>query len=253
MGALFGSAFVLPPEREGDAFVRAETGGVVPFGVDPVWGRAENELTFSNSYKMKMSIILGVTQMLLGLGCSLANALHFRSELDLWCEFVPQVLFLLSTFGYLVFCIIYKWTVDWHFHGRPAPSLISLLIAFFMKPGTIPKDAHLYGGQEAVQLLLFSLATISVPWMLLAKPLLLRKRHLDVYGYKRRRRGSFDSDSATRRLLDDRVSDGSDESDKNGKLHAGEFDFAETLLHQVPDPRLPRARSAHPPPTECER
>ena len=38
-----------------------------------------------------MSIILGVCQMLLGLGCSLANALHFRSEVDLWCEFVPQV------------------------------------------------------------------------------------------------------------------------------------------------------------------
>eukprot|EP00967_Tisochrysis_lutea_P018664 scaffold21168_cov35-Tisochrysis_lutea.AAC.3 len=39
---------------------------------------------------MKLSIILGVAQMLLGLGISLANALHSRNELDVWCDFVPQ-------------------------------------------------------------------------------------------------------------------------------------------------------------------
>ena len=69
-------------------------------GIDPGWHRSANELTFGNSYKMKLSIILGVAQMLLGLGISLANALHSRNELDVWCDFVPQVRRLPCTYSF---------------------------------------------------------------------------------------------------------------------------------------------------------
>ena len=40
---------------------------VYPMGVDPVWSISTNELTFTNSMKMKIAVILGVGHMTLGI------------------------------------------------------------------------------------------------------------------------------------------------------------------------------------------
>lgn len=40
-------------------------GKVYPFGVDPVWKGAPNELDYYNSFKMKLSILLGILQVFL--------------------------------------------------------------------------------------------------------------------------------------------------------------------------------------------
>ena len=40
---------------------------IYPAGVDPVWALSKEEITFSNSLKMKMSVIFGVAHMSLAI------------------------------------------------------------------------------------------------------------------------------------------------------------------------------------------
>jgi len=54
------------------------------FGVDPKWHGSRSELPFLNSLKMKMSILLGVAQMNLGIMLSYFNAKFFRNSLNVW-------------------------------------------------------------------------------------------------------------------------------------------------------------------------
>ena len=81
--------------------------------MDPAWRIAGNELLFANSFKMKASVILGVAQMTLGIVLRGVNAVYFNEHVDFVCEFVPQILFNLSLFGYMVILIFTKWTIDW--------------------------------------------------------------------------------------------------------------------------------------------
>jgi V-type H+-transporting ATPase subunit a len=59
---LFRSGWTFPVGESG--VVHGEPNGhVYPFGLDPGWHGADNSLIFVNSYKMKMSIVLGVTHV----------------------------------------------------------------------------------------------------------------------------------------------------------------------------------------------
>ena len=59
-------------------------GTVYPFGVDPMWQKAANKMSFFNSFKMKVSIVFGVAQMSLGICLSLLNCLHFKDRRSIW-------------------------------------------------------------------------------------------------------------------------------------------------------------------------
>ena len=79
---------------------------------------------------MKTSIIFGVLHMILGLTMNLVNCLTFRKFIDFLFVTLPKIVFMISIFGYMCFCIIYKWMQNYQNDPERAPSIISLFINF---------------------------------------------------------------------------------------------------------------------------
>lgn len=185
-----------------------------PFGVDPVWHGTRSELPFLNSLKMKMSILLGVAQMNLGIILSYFNATFFRIGVNIWCQFIPQIIFLNSLFGYLSLLIILKWIT-----GSQA-DLYHVMIYMFLSPTDELGDNQLFPGQKTAQLVLLLLAFVSVPWMLLPKPFILKMQHQD-----RHRGQSYEPLQSTDESL---------QPDTNHDSHGHEeFEFSEVFVHQM--------------------
>jgi len=87
----FGSAWRVTPNTTDLNIVMKHYGpnGTYTFGVDPVWKGASNELLYDNSVKMKMSIIVGVIQMTVGIFLHLLNAIEFGKWMDIFFRFLP--------------------------------------------------------------------------------------------------------------------------------------------------------------------
>uniref|UniRef100_A0A8C1FNT0 V-type proton ATPase subunit a n=1 Tax=Cyprinus carpio carpio TaxID=630221 RepID=A0A8C1FNT0_CYPCA len=205
--------------------------GPYPLGIDPIWNMAVNRLTFLNSYKMKMSVIIGVIHMTFGVVLSVFNHLHFRQKFKIYLLFLPELLFLLCLFGYLVFMIFYKWLAFSVRDSQLAPSiLIHFINMFLMQEST---TAPLYPGQMALQVFLVVVALLSVPVLLFGKPLYLYWLHrggksLGVHrGYERVRRVSEEDLSAS--VVHDEEEGLSD----SGGPREVEFDFGDIFLHQA--------------------
>ena len=214
-----------------------------PFGMDYAWHDAENDLLFSNSFKMKLSILLGWSHMTYSLCLSVVNSRHFKAPIDFWGNFVPGMIFFQSIFGYLVFCIVYKWSVDWYAIGQQPPGLLNMLIYMFLQPGTV--EEQLYPGQAVVQVVLVLVAVVNVPILLLLKPLYLRYEHNKIakQGYG----GIGDTSRVTHALDDDEYNEDVRTTGRGSMGDEGamitenigvdedheEFEFSEIMIHQV--------------------
>ncbi|XP_073389770.1 V-type proton ATPase subunit a3 isoform X4 [Physcomitrium patens] len=180
-----------------------------PFGLDPAWHGSRTELPFTNSLKMKMSVLMGVSQLNLGLMLSWWNADFNHSKLDFWYQFVPQLLFLNSLFGYLSMLIVIKWC-----QGSKA-DLYHVMIYMFLSPSEPLGENQLFWGQNYFQRMLVMIALAAVPWMLFPKPFKLRKLHEQrmqgrIYGVL----GGSDTESVDLE-------------------HEEEFNFNEIFVHQM--------------------
>lgn len=91
--------------------------------------------------------------MSLGLLLHLFNGIYFRQPYDIFFEFIPRFIFLMSTFGYLVFMIFVKWNTDYThdiYKSHNAPILLNEMIYMFL-PGNPNTDYPLYENQTKVQ------------------------------------------------------------------------------------------------------
>ncbi|VDK74064.1 unnamed protein product [Litomosoides sigmodontis] len=226
--------------------------GPYPIGVDPIWNLAEsNKLSFLNSMKMKMSVIIGVAQMTFGVLLSYENYKYFDSRLDVLYMFIPQMLFLGCIFIYLCIEILAKWlffsaesgyVLGYEYpSSNCAPSLLIGLINMFMmknRPsgfispeGKVYPQCYLnlwYPGQSFFETLFVLIAAACIPVMLFGKPYVQWKEHKE--------RAVLSSSNLSVRT----ESNGEDAHIIRSSLsppsvtHIGEkFDFADVMVYQA--------------------
>jgi len=238
VGFIYNEAFAVPLGLFGSAFHPTPNstdatwdGSVVVFGIDPAWHHASNKMTFFNSFKMKVAIVFGVAQMTLGISLSLLNHLEFRDMRSIWFQFVPELVFFLAIFGYLVLMILIKWSTDWVGLAKRPPSLLNTLISMFMSPGVYTEESRLFPHQETLQLFLLLLALVAVPFLLIPKPLL-------AYLDSRTRYASLPPPDAASSGLQlppaeeaEQAAGAQSEEEEEGE--AEEHDLSEVVVHQV--------------------
>ena len=214
----------LPPDAKMPKYHYAKKyDGCVPVvGFDSVWFFSAEEVSFVNSFKMKLSIIIGVIHMVLGIFMKGVNSFHFRKPLDFIFEFIPQLVFMLVTFGYMCVAIILKWTQDWG-DGSKAPSIISLFINMGV---ATPETGILWGDasgkiQTYYQQKLFLIAFICVLLMLIPKPLILTLQI--IFKKKEQNRPTqvkeFKEDEYSDDELDEKLLKKEGESEEESKHH----------------------------------
>ncbi|EDW81126.2 uncharacterized protein Dwil_GK11891, isoform F [Drosophila willistoni] len=155
-------------------------GDPYPFGLDPIWQVAtSNKIIFHNGYKMKISIIFGVIHMIFGVIMSWHNHTYFRNRLSLIYEFIPQLVFLVLLFFYLVLLMFIKWnryaaTNPMPYSESCAPSILITFIdmVLFNTPKTPPTgcEVYMFWGQSFIQTVFVLVALACIPVMLLGKP-----------------------------------------------------------------------------------
>lgn len=191
---VFTSCYKVPehPDANGKTFAKQDAGCVYPFGTDPIWYRSVQEITFLNSFKMKVSVIYGVCQMLLGTCMKGFNAVYSRRWMEVLTEVLTQIVLLLALFGFMDYLIVVKWTTDWDSTltgNEVPPAIIQTMITMFIqggvkaqKPG-MRMEADLIPDQTEVMQILVIVALICVPAMLCIKPIFeiagMKKHQID--------------------------------------------------------------------------
>nr|XP_025035518.1 V-type proton ATPase 116 kDa subunit a isoform X3 [Pelodiscus sinensis] len=249
------------PVLQLDPAVPGVFGGPYPFGIDPIWNIASNKLTFLNSFKMKMSVILGIVHMLFGVTLSLLNHIYFKKPLNIYLGFIPEMIFMSSLFGYLVILIFYKWSAYDVHTSKDAPSLLIHFINMFLFSYNDPSIKMLYKGQLGLQCFLVVVALLCVPWMLVVKPLVLRhqylrRKHLEgqpvagqvstvqneqaleaaaaatgTHNFGGIRVGNGPTEEDAEIIQHDQLSTHSEDGDEHAEDEV--FDFADTVVHQA--------------------
>jgi len=152
-------------------------------------------------------VLIGVAQMLVGVGLRFSNGFFEKNTTDVVCECIPMLAFMLCFFAYMDFMILYKWVTPM----ENPPSVINSLICMAMGQ----KDtAPLWDGSIALEKNLMMITMLSVPIMLIPKPIIL---------YMQSKNAKKDDHQALEE----------EEEADDGHGHGGEFKLDEVVIHQI--------------------
>jgi V-type H+-transporting ATPase subunit a len=155
---------------------------------------------------MKLSVLIGVAQMLVGVALRFSNGFFEGNKTDIICECCPMLAFMICFFAYMDFMILYKWVTP----IETAPSIINSLICMAMGQ----KDtAPLWDGSIALEKNLMTITMLSVPIMLIPKPVTL---WLQNKAKKPEEHSPLE-----------------EEEEAGGHGHGGEFKLDEVIIHQI--------------------
>ena len=160
--------------------------------------------------------------MTLGIIMKAVNSKYFHKTMDFIFEFIPQLVLLLVTFGYMNMLIVIKWWTYYEDTSR-APSIVATMIDMMLGYGAVNQTPLIYSkeAQRILSVLIIVSIVISVPMMLLAKPIIITQQihkknsskesgliELGVWNFKKRK------------LSDPPINDEckSDSDDENGSL-----------------------------------
>ncbi len=233
---LFPSCYYATHETDDSLKIQHKENCVYLFGMDPYWKYSVRALQFENSFKMKLSIIIGVLHMFMGVCLKLVNSIYFGKTLDIIFEFIPQAIFLLALFGYMDVMIILKWATNYDSNTNAAPNIITAVINMFIGFG---KTTDLvFDAQPKVNFIMLALIVVCIPVMLLPKPFLLRKEHEAKHGggaeNVAKQLPGMDRQTS---LVSEMPEEGADIAFKNSVLilqpKVEEFSFSEVFVHQL--------------------
>ena len=197
-GFMYNEFFAIPLNIFGTCYTSQKNGELIlskvgkdqkcvyPVGLDPSWIGTVNELTYTNSLKMKLSIIVGVLHMMLGIFIRGVNNMNAKNNIAFIFEFIPQFLFMGVMFGYLIIMIYYKWNTDYDNNTHNAPSLLSIMINMAIKLGEIDGEplfeSFMGFPQESINKLILLICIILIPIMLFVKPIHFYLRKIRTKG-----------------------------------------------------------------------
>ena len=158
---IFGSCYEIDNSEIPPIIQRKSDDCVYPIGIDPIWFISSQDINYYNSYKMKLAVIIGVIHMTFGILLKALNTIHEQKPLDFFFDFIPQIIFMIFTFGYMIILIFLKWAIDWSPDYFLAPSIITIMIDIPLKLGSTG-DRPIWGDLLGIEQQEFQIAIICI-------------------------------------------------------------------------------------------